>query len=378
MARKTRSISGNAHLVMPWHRGYLIVLPRIAAVAALPFPLLHAPLVMNLAAILVQGVVAAFLASRRLENLIRPLAGRLALAFLYVALPVTWTLMANATHMMWHLYLLSALVLVARPPENGWGKAFDAATLGLTGLTGPGAMLLAPIAAATWWFRKSRWSLVLFGIMAATAVVQAGFMVLFGPGDSERPFLNATPLSFMYLFVRRITYPTFIGQTGFGAWVHGATLWHEPMIVGPLFALTLAVFGYALWKGSLELRMLIAFAALVYASSLWWPPPTVYTEQGYWGSLMFPPDGNRYFFLPSFVLLVTLVWMASAKQAAIRWPAIAALVIAVAVGVRLDWREPPLRDMDFPRYAAAYERAAPGERVQIPNPPNYSFILTKR
>ena len=104
------------------------------------------------------------------------------------------------------------------------------------------------------------------------------------------------------------------------------------------------------------------FAALVYASSLWWPPTSVFTEQRYWGSMTFPPDGNRYFFLPTFVLVLSLVWMACSEWVALRVAGIAVLGVVLVMGVRLDWREPPLRDFDWPRYAAAYERAAPGER----------------
>jgi hypothetical protein len=369
---------GLLSLVTPWHRGYLIVLPRLAAVAALPFPILHAPLVMNSAAILAQGVVAAFIASSRLETLIRPRAGRLALAFFYVALPAAWTLMGNATHMMWHLFLLAALVIAARPPAGRAGKLFDAGAVALTGLSGPGSLLLAPVAGAAWWRRRDRWSLVLFAIVAATAAVQALFVALFGAADAERPFLNASVWSFLLLTVRRIVYETVVGQVGLAAWVDGSGFWNGPVAVGIAFALAVAVVAVALWKGPFEIWLLAGFAALVYASSLWWPPTSVFTEQGYWGSMMFPPDGNRYFFLPAFVLVLSLVWMACSERVALRAVGVAALGVVLVMGVRLDWREPPLRDFEWPRYAAAYERAAPGERVQIPNPPNYSFILTKR
>ena len=59
--------------------------------------------------------------------------------------------------------------------------------------------------------------------------------------------------------------------------------------------------------------------------------------------------------------------------------AVGGLALAgIVVGLALDWREPPLRDMDYARYTAKYERAKPGDKIQIPHPPNWGILLTKK
>src|ERR1035437_5706022 len=66
--------------------GYLQLLPRLGAAAALWVPLLRAPLVMNLIALIFESLPPLFLVSSRMRNL-GPLGLRCGLALLYLFVP---------------------------------------------------------------------------------------------------------------------------------------------------------------------------------------------------------------------------------------------------------------------------------------------------
>ena len=91
--------------------GYYQTISRLVAVFAQIFPLGYAPLFFNLAAIFVKILVVNFLLSSRLSNLIPSLAGRMLLAFIYLAMPHSHETNANLTNAQWHLAMLSFLII---------------------------------------------------------------------------------------------------------------------------------------------------------------------------------------------------------------------------------------------------------------------------
>ncbi len=367
--------------VVPY-RGYFHTLPRLGGLLAQAVPLLWAPLVMNVLAIVFGALPAALLASRRFADLLPGLPWRLLAAFLCVASPGLWTTMANLTHSQWSFALLAALIVVARPPETRAGKTFDVAATVLSGLTGPTVVLLAPVAALAWWVRRTRWSFVLAAISAALAPIQI-LGVLFLKDASPTTgtgWLNATVPNFVAIFVRRVIYEVFLGDAGslhyFG---DGASALLRPASLAVAFAIGIGVFAVVLWRGPLELRLLTLFAALVLATGIGVTPDRAFADGGFWPALTSPGNCNRYFMILIFALMLSLVWAAaSARLVAVRVAAAATIVLVLVGGVRLDWREPPLHDYDYAQYVRAYDLAAPGERVQIVEPPGWSFILTKR
>ncbi len=364
-------------LVQPFYRGYFVAIQRLAGMVAQAVPLARAPLVMNLLAIACGAIPAAFVASRRFASVLPRVEARLLAAFLYLGLPGAWTTMANVTNLQWHFALLAAFVVVAVPPDTKGWTAFDLVVCALSGLSGPMSIFLAPVAALAWWVRRTKWSLVLAGVVAATAAIQ-GACILLSPGEPEGDVrLGASVMAFLNLFAKRVVLETFVGDVG-NMWLT-ATGWLQGSVATVLVAaLGLAFVAVVVWKGSAELRLLLLFVFLVYLAGLVKPPTAVHNDSGYWETLAVPGVGNRYLIGPIFVMLCALVWAAFAKSLPARVPAALALVAVLALGVRLDWREPPLRDYGFERYATKYEQAAPGDRVQIITPPGWSFVLTKR
>lgn len=366
-------------LLSPFYRGYFVTVQRLGGLAAQAVPFAWAPFVMNLLAILCGALPAAFIASKRFASVLPRLEARLLAAFLYLGLPGAWTTMANITHVQWHFALLAGLIVVAAPPATRGWKAFDLVACTLSGLSGPMSLFLAPVAALAWWLRRTRWSLVLAGVVAATAAVQATCILLSAgePGGDTR--LGASVMSFLSLFARRVVLEAFVGDAG-NTWLlaNAGSVLLSPAAVVLVAVAGAAFFAASAWKGTVELRLLFLFAFLVYLASLAWPPASVHSDSGYWELLAIPGIGNRYFMIPIFATLCALLWATFTKSLPARVLGGLSLAVVLAVGVRLDWREPPLRDYDFKQYVVKYERAAPGERVQVITPPGWSFVLTKR
>jgi hypothetical protein len=365
-------------LLLPFYRGYLVTAQRIGGALAQAVPFAWAPLVMSVLAIAVYALPAGFIASGRFASVLPRRGARLLAALLYVALPGAWTTMANATHTQWHLALLAALVVVALPPATRADRVFDVAVCALSGLSGPTAILLTPVAALAWWLRRTRWSLVLAGVTAATAAIQAAFM-LSAPHEAGGTPLGASVLALLKLFTYRVVLGTFVGDAGLSRLLAHASTAMESTATILLVALAGAAIAAAgLWRGTVELRLLLLFAALVFLAALLWPPSGAHSDVGYWEQLTAPGSGNRYFLLSSFALICSLATLAFSARSSLRAAGWAGLAAILAVGVPLNWVEPPLRDYGFAQYAAKYERAAPGERVQVITPPGWSFVLTKR
>ena len=371
---------GGFQALLLTYRGYFSFIQRLGGLLALAVPLAWAPLVFNLIALVVESLPAIVLASRRFAPLVPRREARLGLAFLYVATPGIWGTILNLTHAQWHLATLSCLVVLAAPAPNRAWRAFDVTALVISGLTGPTCLFLAPIAAIVWYSRRDRWSGVLLALVAATACVQAACLYFVAPPiESHAPLGASLPL-FLRLVAQRLIYAVFLGQhASAGLLAQGAGALSTSIAVVAAAATGLAILAYAVLRGPLELKLFIAFGAAVLGSALCWPVPMSSTAIGYWETLILPGAHTRYFYTLTLALIVTLVWMfARAGSRFARGLGAIGLAVAILCAVRVDWREPPYRDFRFEEYVEKYDRAAPGERVQIPTPPGWSMILTKR
>jgi hypothetical protein len=368
-------------LAYPYFRGYLHLVPRLAAAVALAAPFAWAPFVMSAIGTAIETLPAVFLCSNRLADAVPSLAARCGLAVLYVGLPNSWSpvdcTIANVTHAQWHLAPLVCMALVARPAGGRAWRAFDAAAVVLGGLSGPSGIFLAPVAALVWWRRRTRWSLVLFALTAATAAIQMASLLLTTDTTASRPPLGPSAPLLARLVAGRVVYGLVAGQTGYSQWFDDpASVWMRPEALAIAAVLGAAAIAYAAWRGPFELRMFALFTAIAFAAFLVWPVPSPVTVP-HW-ELMTRPGHHRYFVAPMFALALALAWTAWRGARPLRAAAAALLAAAVLFGVRADWREPAHPDLGFPASVRKYEQAAPGERVQIAYPPNWSIVLIRR
>ena len=353
--------------------GYLHTTPRLAALAALLFPLSRAPLIMNLCAIAVQVLPVIVFTSSRFSNI--PLWKRLLGSFIYLGLPNTYGTNANATNMQWHWGLLACLVLLAPPANDRKWKIFDGITLALISVESPMGILLIPLALAVWWMRRNRWAAASCAWLAPGAIVQA-IVVL--TSHSRRAAPNGASLArLISILGRQVFLAPLLGTKTV---LHFALRYSTQacfLLEAIATAIGLAVLLYALRYAPAELKLFIAFSFAVFALSLARPLAGT-VDQPQWEWLRFPGTANRYYFLPIVAFLAALLWIVDrAKPQAIRGLA-AVLLLLLSFGIRRDWRYPPFTDMHFREYASQFQTAPSGTRMVIPiNPPPWKMELTK-
>ncbi len=356
--------------------GYLNSLSRLIGMFSLLFPLLQAPLVLNICALAIEVLpVNVFLTSR--FNAI-PFNIRLLGSALYLALPNSFEIHATTTNIQWHLALVGLLLLLGhRDSRLGW-RIFEFLVLALVVLDGPLGILLIPIAALLRWIRKDRRFDLPLAAMIPPAVLQ---MIILALSGSRRTAPNGASLKLLTSIVG--------GQVFFSSVLGVKSSLHLYFEDGPHYFFFVALISlfvgsffviYALRYAPLELKLFYLFAATVMALALRHPLASFAGHFQQWELMEIPGCGNRYYFFPMLAFLATPIWMLSSSTAKSRIPRCAALIVLLSlpIGIWRDWYFRPFPDMDFKKYAAQFERAAPGTQVTIPIHPMWVMELTKR
>lgn len=364
--------------------GYFHALLRLVALLAQLVPLVWAPLLMNLAAIAVQLLpVNVFLSSRfsRISFAVRLFAG-----LVYLALPNSYEIHANATNFSSHQALLTCLLLLAQPAQNKFWKWFDAITIALTSVSSPVGIFLLPVAASMWWYRAEIWSAACFGFLLPGAAIQSISVLLHWHGRQAAhlefagsPVLDGGALGanfhyFAGILGRQVFFSSLLGLNSQNwllrcHWIYPIEL--VSCAVGFSFLL------YALRTAPIQMKLFILFEYAVLALELLNPlagPPN-YPQ---WLWLNVPGCGNRYYFAPMLAFLASVLFVAIRKQSskALRGLAVLLLVM-LPIGICRDFRYPPFMDLKFKVFAQRFESAAPGTKVIIPINPNWLMELTK-
>lgn len=351
--------------------GYYQTISRLIAGLSLYFPLSDAPLIFNLFAISCKIIIVYFLLSSRLSGVIPSLAIRVLLAFIYLALPSSFEVNANLTNVQWHLALLSFLILISKPAENLFWKAFDFLVFFLSALSGPFCLFLLPIGLYYWWDKRQKWTLYLSLILFFGCLIQ-GYSVL----TIDR--VTSVPLGFdLNLFSRiiggQIFLSSILGTKIFEVFFHTES-WSVWALVVNVIGFSLLIYSFV--KASIELKLFIVFSALICVGALFSPSASEADPQ--WQILSRPAVGSRYWFIPIFCFLTVLIELAiTAGNRFFKKLAILLLLIA-PVGIIKDWEFPPYRDYEFQRYAKEFESVPSGTPFVIPINPNWDMKLIKR
>ncbi len=363
---------GIIHSLLTPHDGYYQTISRIAADFAQIFPLAYAPLTFNLAAMLVKILIVNFILSERLKNLIPSIAGRILVAFVYLALPHSYETHVNLTNVQWHLALLSFLIIVAPSSDKIAWKVFDFAAITISALSGPFCLLLLPIVVIKWSKDRDKRTVILFVILAFGAIIQA-ISILTTERPSQQP-LGAT----LGLFLKIVGGHLFIGSIfgeknyyriiDYNLWNYTTALFVNVIGFGFLI--------YAFIKSKLELRMLIVFSAILCFGSL--VSPAITKEVPQWTQMWLPVAGVRYWMIPIFCFFLCLLYLAkNAEISLVKYASIALLVISLS-GIYADWKYPAFKDYEFQKYAAEFENAPAGQEISIPINPGWEMRLVKR
>jgi hypothetical protein len=349
--------------------GYFQALPRLAAALSLLSPLSSAPLVMNLAGLLIQVLPAPLLLSSRFSAW-GPLSLRATLAFTYLAMPNCSEMNVTIEEGQWHLALVACLLLLCAAPGNRAWKVFDTTVFVVCGLTGPFAILLVPIAGLRLWLQRDRSAAWPLCILSCAAAIQAyGLLIT----HRDHWPLGASVERLIRILSGQVFLGTILGSNGLG------TQNLMPFLVCVVIAGSLLM-AYCFLNAPSEWKLFVLFSAMVFAASLCNPfTPELPPGSTTWGFLT-EVSGIRYWFFPTVAFTWTIVWYSLGRPYRPTLQGIGfTLMVLMLIGIVRDWRIPPRKDTHFAAYVERFEASAPGTVMLFPeNPEGWTLRLVKR
>lgn len=349
--------------------GYFNTLQRLGGSLALLVPYQWAPLAMALVGLVLQALPVPVLLSSRCERW-APLSLRMAFAVAYLGMPNAHEIHVVCTNSQWHLAVVLGLLAFATPPQSIAGKIFDIVVVVLGAVSGPYGILLLPLIAVFWFVRRQKWTVFIFGVLAAGAVVQT-ISLLHNASQRNTSYLDAK----ISLFIRLLGGNAFFG-----------VLWgsHRIGLTRPFaFSLCMLLLGVALcvycaMSLSAEIRLFFVYCLLIFVGGLRSPGFPLGIEN-LWDLLLTIPS-QRYSFFPGLALIFAILWCAGYARNRVLRMAGAALTLVLCVSIFTDWKVPALPRLDLRQQAATLNAAAPGQLVVLPVYPggDWQIKLVKR
>jgi hypothetical protein len=272
----------------------------------------------------------------------------------------------------WHLALLAFLVLVAAPPRTRAGRAFDVSVLLMSGLTGPYALLLLPLALLFNRKHLGAWQRVEVGVLAAVALVQLGFIVagLHAGARSNAP-LGASAENLVFIVANQT-----LGRFAGGYLPYTALVPAIALAAGIVVLLTAGA-----RQGPRSLRYFTGFAVALAVSGLVVPYGAVTPGASVWYTMAYGVWGMRYFFLiPIALVLSALVLTRRRGVASTSRPVLAVVIVgAVLISASTQWEYASVPAQHLDRYQALLDAAPRGTVVVIPiDPPGWAMRVVSR
>lgn len=353
--------------------GYFQILPRLAASLALLVPLRHAPLIMNVIAILIEALPVPLLLSSRLSQW-GGLKFRALLAMTYLFLPNSREVGAILTNSQWILALCAFLVLASVPARSVGAQIFDALVLLLCGLTGPFCAFLLPVALILAYKSRDRKQFGSVLLIAACCAIQAWGLLVVNPSGRTHyaHVLGASPGLLARLLAGHIYLGTLLGGNLLAT--------SESSAVSALLA-CIAVLGtvillFCFRELPIEMKLFLIFSGALLAVSL--GSPNTGSQPGMPGwEFLSRGTGIRYWFFPTLAFAWSLLWGMKSERTALKTISIV-LGCVMCFGVIRDFRHRAFADTHFAASARDFELAPPGSMVMIPeNPLGWTVQLVK-
>ncbi|HVE23716.1 MAG TPA: hypothetical protein VNC39_17240 [Acidocella sp.] len=362
--------------------GYLQTISRIGALLAIQLPLTAVPFIFSLIAFVIQLAPVALLLSRRGEQLIPSLLGRLLIVLLYIGEPNSSEAYVNLTNAMWHLALVAFLLVILPKPRTTTGLWLDAVVLILAGLSGPLVLFIAPIA---WWelVRLRRCTgraktLLYAGVLTSCAVVQGILIAMTAMHTTEARLgqLGANFSRLVHILADQIILGGVVGGKTVerlltqNFWLH---TW--PATLCCLLALVLGLIAFV--KGQAAYRQFVVLSALIMASALKSPMVSMTAPQ--WELMQRPGAGDRYYIIPILAWGATLLVLSTGKwRFGLQWFA-RGIMLYSTIGIVNDWHYFPYTHTNYYDSARIFDRATPGVTIEFfENPVPWHFFLTKK
>lgn len=381
----------------PWttlfhpHAGYVDLFPRIVADLGLLLPLSLVPTFFVSVVLFVQVLPGVFFLTERFSHICPDWRVRAFIALVYFAIPNSFEDSGKLTTVVWRLALLALMVILARPARTLLGRIFDSIVIVVSGLSGPFAIALLPVAGLqylrevapgdrwmhlrAWWdSAKDRlWPAFILLLCLATAIWQG---IEFLKSNVLKDQILGANLHLLQLIVTGQMFTALlVGRRGY-AKIYFHHWWVYVSLIPSLLLLILVVL--VVRKGTAELRLLGLYSLLIIVGGLL--NPLVILGKPSWPYMYLPGVGNRFWLFPMLFVLVSLVWLVT------KWPGLTVrfgagmlLAVILLVGIPADWSQQGYVNLHYAQQVRKFQAAPKGSTVVIPiNPPGWKLILDKK
>jgi len=363
--------------------GYLQIYPRLVAGVSLFFSMRTAPLIFNLAAVVVQFLPVFMLVSSRFKKY--STKARLFVVFSYLLLSNTAETYINLTNSQWYLAIVAYMVLVAeKTPKLRW-KIFDYTVLVISGVSAPYAIILTPMLLFFKKFLKINIDRKKVWLVSATAVIQIISLILSVESSGRNNLLGVLSISDVYqIFHRQVLWGLLIGPSGYN-WIVSKLPQLHPTFFFTTTVMGLIVVINGFLKASLKIKLFALFGMVSFAASVVSPTSNPPLPHSVWPNALIHSCGTRYWLLPMVSMLVLLTAnMKKESQLVYKASVLFFLGSMVLFEVRYyrhfhNFQYPPHPDMHFEQQIEEFQTLdKDGKKIFQINPEGWTMTLTKK
>ena len=373
-------LRGSLAWIFEPYKGYLIVNTKLIAAFATLFPVIYAPLIYNVAAILIASIACSLFAMPWDRHLVRSDLLRTVVCLGVAGALYTESLVDNACNSQWYLALIGFLILFrASPPKEArWKALIFGVVAGLVALTNPVMVISIPICL---WQLVTKRNRLVASVMLVGITVEISFF-LFYPSSPittpVRPGVLELAIAVGIATVYKVVISSFFGwRTALAVSNAGSSL--------SFFFISIAAAAWLMWLFAClksAKRMQMGIALYLIAASVALPM----SGRGEFRAFLTPthilqPRGEQYFFIAGCALLF-LIALTIERVMRPSWKYVqsAAFILALAGGFYENFRVPPFYDFQWPKHAPAIEAWSKSSRlgspagVSVPINPSSLFI----
>lgn len=346
--------------------GYYQTISKLVAGISLNFSIASAPLVFNIAGLLIRSSLVIFILSRRMSCL--DMATRCIVATFIVLMPHLQEVHANITNTHWYLATYLFFVLISDKSESILWRCHDYIVLVLSGLSGPFAIFLAPVILfrvlssvkidmSGAWIKQFFKSITLYEWCFALVCTVQLIAILMTQSSARSPAeLGASIQTFSNIASSKI----FIG---FILSEHDAKiLWSYELLNLVATTVGIAFLVYCFVKSDWRVKGMIVFPVLMLAAAL--AKPMISLTQPQWPQIQLGA-GQRYFVITSifWVLILSSAFRSFGRKVHIVY-LIAFLSVALPSFYK-NFNIGPFPDNRWDKQVVIYKDAKPGEYLRL-------------
>jgi hypothetical protein len=327
-------VHGFPHTLTIPAAGYIYLLPRLVAGAAMLLPLSAVPLAYGIFSLALGAVACAWFARPEFRRIIPSDGLRVAASLGFAAIPTAWEIIGNITNLQWYLLWLAYLLTVSPFPRTAAGRAAFGLTWVVVALSGPTAMFLLPALVTRAVLATDPRERVAFAACAALPLIAALALRPAAFGGTEAPARWFTAV--VTLVGWRMLGEAFVGETdALGVSALGPIV---PVVIATIIVLAIAVaarFGTGAIRSWLAISLMLL---VLYIAGF------VRGRPGLLAAPLAKPvafGGGRYFWVPA--NLVVLVFFVALSVTPARRRVVYAPVLAMLLAVAgATWQSPPM------------------------------------